>query len=283
MTLYINGQKIEDQDIQQEMERLRPHYEEMIADACSEEMQNQLREWSRENLIERELIRQAAQNDPEPFPAEQLEKIWQDYRQQNTSPDISETDMDEEVFKHEVAEKLKIERLMEKITQNIADPAEDDINQFYQENKSRFMRPEAVRASHIVKHLTSGEDVAAIRRELQEALQQLRSGAADFAELARRYSECPESGGDLGYFPRGQMVPEFEDVVFNMEVGEISDVFQTEFGFHIATVTEKHPAHVAELAEIRDDIIRELTRQKKEKALEDFVDAEKLKAAIEEK
>ena len=73
---------------------------------------------------------------------------------------------------------------------------------------------------------------------MQAVEQELRNGAA-FAEVADRYSDCPGSGGDIGWFPRGEMVPEFDEVVFALAPGENSEVFRTRFGFHIVRVLER--------------------------------------------
>lgn len=283
MTLYVNGCPITEDEIRQEMDRMRPHYNDVIENPDSEENQRQLYDWSRENLIERVLLLQAALQDPDPVPDDELEKAWQNYRDSTTSDQQPEPEMDEATFKQKALEQLKLERYINKITENVENPTETEIQAFYDENQDKFMRPDAVRAAHIVKHITYGEDINAIRQQMQSALQQLRSGAAAFDDLARQYSDCPENGGDLGYFPRGQMVPEFEEKVFNMNVGDISDVFQTEFGFHIATVTDKQAGGPASLDEVREPITQELTRQKQEKALEDVVDNLKATAAIEQK
>ena len=121
-----------------------------------------------------------------------------------------------------------------------------------------------------------------MKSRMQEILNELRS-EADFGEMARKHSDCPENGGDLGYFGRGRMVAEFENVVFAMEPGQISDVFKTEFGYHIAVVTDKKPDMPCPLEDVRELIVRELKAQAGQKALEKFIDREKAKAVIEEK
>jgi len=88
-----------------------------------------------------------------------------------------------------------------------------------------------VRASHIL---------VKTQNEAQELLNQIKSGK-DFVELAKMHSECPSGkrGGDLGFFARGQMVKEFENVAFNMNSGQVSDPVKTQFGFHLIKVTDK--------------------------------------------
>ena len=101
-----------------------------------------------------------------------------------------------------------------------------------------------VRASHILL-MYAGSSRSTASRSQQEALEgvqgfltQLGEGS-EFGELARTHSDCPSgaSGGDLGFFGRGQMVPEFEEAAFNMEIGEVSDVIETAFGYHLVQRT----------------------------------------------
>jgi parvulin-like peptidyl-prolyl isomerase len=164
----------------------------------------------------------------------------------------------------------------------VKEPSEKEIRKHYDTNASRFTMGEMVRASHIVKHHDPTVKDGQVKKQMQQILETLRNGA-DFGKVAGEHSSCPENGGDLGYFPRGSMVAEFEDVVFAMEVGPVSDVFKTEFGYHIAKVADKKPATACPLEDVREVIMRELTEQARQRAVEKFIDREKAKAVIEEK
>jgi peptidyl-prolyl cis-trans isomerase C len=126
----------------------------------------------------------------------------------------------------------------------------------YYANQGKFGEPEQVRARHIL--IRSGESNA--REKLLEIHGQLKKGA-DFAEMAKTRSQDPGSaskGGDLGYFSRGRMIKPFEDVVFAMnKKGELSEVFESPFGFHIIQLTDKKPAGVKMFAEVKDQLMRE--------------------------
>ncbi len=139
-----------------------------------------------------------------------------------------------------------------------------------------------VRAAHIVKHLKPIDDPEKLKAEMDEIRAQMDENT-DFAEIAAKHSECPENGGDLGFFARGQMVQQFDEIVFDMEKGRISDVFQTEFGYHIAKVLDKKPSIPCPIDEVRQVIVKELSEQAQQRAIERFVDAEKEKATIEDK
>jgi peptidyl-prolyl cis-trans isomerase D len=130
-----------------------------------------------------------------------------------------------------------------------------DIQQYYTDNLTLYQSPEQVRASHLLL-TTQGQDVEQVRVRAEAILAQARSGA-DFAALAREFSEdeaTAVNGGDLDYFSRDQMVPEFETAAFALEAGEISDLVQTQFGFHIILVVDKQEAATRSLDEMRPQI-----------------------------
>jgi peptidyl-prolyl cis-trans isomerase C len=110
---------------------------------------------------------------------------------------------------------------------------------------------------------------------------QARITADNFAELANEVSDCKGNGGDLGYFPRGQMVDEFDEVVFAMRPGETSDVFRTPFGFHIARMIDRRPAGARPLPEVKDEIEEMLFRHKLRRAVDDLLDRLQAKADIQ--
>jgi peptidyl-prolyl cis-trans isomerase C len=120
----------------------------------------------------------------------------------------------------------------------------------------------------------------AARAAIAAAEAELKAGDA-FADVAERHSDCKGNGGGLGFIPRGEMVPEFEDVVFALEPGAVSGVFRSPFGFHIATVKARKPAGALTFNEVESQIEETLFRNKKERALENYVDRLKAKAVIE--
>jgi parvulin-like peptidyl-prolyl isomerase len=141
--------------------------------------------------------------------------------------------------------------------------------------------PEAVRAAHIIKEVneTSPEEtsLAAIR-----AVEERLKAGESFESIADELSDCPGNGGDLGWFPRGQMVPEFEAVVFALKPGEISPVFRTAFGFHIAKVYQHMEERMATFEESKPQIERHLLTEKHQKALERLCDHLRAHATVEE-
>jgi len=188
-------------------------------------------------------------------------------------------DMDEFVANawNSVRERLMVQALQAAVIDPVS-LSESDVATYYEENFDAYNEQEQVRASHILfgtsdadlqAYLDAHADafettdleterdalIAAIRDEADEALRELRAGA-DFAEMARERSTCGSAanGGDLDWFGRGRMVSEFEDAAFALEVGEISDVVETQFGFHIIQKTDYQEASTFELEEIMDQV-----------------------------
>lgn len=142
-----------------------------------------------------------------------------------------------------------------------------DINSWYQAQVDRYKQGEERRASHILLMAgkdASSADVKAAQAKAEDILQQLKKSPADFAKLAKQYSQDPgsaEKGGDLNWIGRGMMVKPFEDAVFSLKENELSGVVRSDFGFHIIKVTGIKAERARALAEVRGEIIEELKRQ----------------------
>ncbi|HMB79347.1 MAG TPA: peptidylprolyl isomerase [Vicinamibacterales bacterium] len=138
-----------------------------------------------------------------------------------------------------------------------------DIEREYNNNSEQYTTPEQVRASHILLK-TEGKDDAAVKAKAEDVLKQARAGG-DFAELAKKFSEDTDSaknGGDLDYFGRGRMVPEFDQAVFAMQPGTISDLVKTQYGYHIIKLVDKKNATTRPLAEVRQQLTDQLAYQR---------------------
>ncbi|MGI8992267.1 MAG: peptidylprolyl isomerase [Bryobacteraceae bacterium] len=253
MPLVINGETVDDSAIREEAAALRPRYEELVEgqDPVAKEMQ--LREWSRENVIERVLLRQEAFRDAAAAPDGMAPEAESQYR---------------------------LQTLIGRITGKVAPPKQKEVADFYRKNKDRFWAPEMVKASHIVKNIDENKTEDSAREAIEKTWNELEAGA-DFGELADRDSDCAGSGGDLGWIEPGQMVEEFERVAFGLRVGETSPVFRTVFGFHIAKVRGRRAAGVRGLGDVRGEIEAALLRERQERAMEEYVDGLKAKAVIQ--
>lgn len=141
-----------------------------------------------------------------------------------------------------------------------------EIEEYFASHQEEFGQPEKRQASHILLRTTE-QDSEAKREEMNKILARARLGE-DFAALAKEFSDdgSASSGGDLGFFSRGQMVKPFEDAAFSIEKGAISDIVTTQFGHHIIKLDEIQPATIKELAEVRPSIENKLKKQQAQNA-----------------
>ena len=181
--------------------------------------------------------------------------------------------------KYRIGEKRKIKYALlnvDQVRQSIQVP-EADIAAFYQQNLQQYQTPAQVRASHILFKI-EGKDEKAVQAKAEEVLKLAKAPNADFAALAKQYSEDDSNnanGGDLDYFGRGRMVAEFEQAAFGMKAGEISNLVKTAFGFHIIKMVDNQPETTRPLAEVRTELEDQLKWQKAQ------AEAEKQAKALE--
>jgi peptidyl-prolyl cis-trans isomerase D len=171
---------------------------------------------------------------------------------------------DENKSRFEVPEQVKAEYVVLSLDALLprATVSEAEIEAWYESHRDRYVLPEERRASHIL--IPFGDDREKARDQAEEVLAEVRKDPSRFADLARQRSRDPgsaEKGGDLGFFRRGAMVKPFDDVVFDQKEGEISGLVETDFGYHIITVTGIREAKLQLLEEVRSAIGDELKRQ----------------------
>lgn len=287
MPLIINGERIEDPQIAQEAQSLQRTFEQMPPELREErgldaaEFQKHLWDWSKENVIERVLLRQRAAKNSAAIGQDAVEEALAEIKKQQGGEEQFSLGRDEDALRRDVETRLRLDRLIGEITKNVKPPKNTEVADYYRKHRAEFEVPEQVKAAHIVKNVDEKTDEAAALEAIQKAESEIAAGRP-FGEVADQYSDCPGNGGDLGYFARGQMVAEFDTVVFDMEPGNYSPVFRTPFGFHIAKLDDKRPAHTRNLQQASDEIKEGLLQRKMMKAVEDFVDRLKAEAEIEE-
>lgn len=183
---------------------------------------------------------------------------------------------------------LKYSRLFEAKFGGTINVTEADAQKYYEENNKEFQVPEKVRASHILISTKptdpNGDPNQAkvqAKKKAEDLLKKVKEGQ-DFAALAKENSDCPSKaqGGDLGLFARGQMVPPFENAAFALKVGEVSDLVETQFGYHIIKVTEHQDPNQIAFDKAKTNIINQLTQQKRQEAARKYVDSLRQSAQI---
>jgi len=162
---------------------------------------------------------------------------------------------------------------------------EAEAKAFYDKNPDAFTHQEMVHARHILRKFppnVTDEQKKAERAKIEEALAKLKKGE-DFAQVARTYSSdnTAAKGGDLGYFPRGRMVPQFEEAAFSLKPGQISGIVESRFGYHLIRCEDKVAAGVVPFANVKKQILDKLSEDKKQKELNAEIDKLRAKAKVE--
>jgi hypothetical protein len=253
MPYLVNGQLVSEELIREESGRIGhdPQWQ-TIPDPA--ERAQRLRAAAEQSAQDRILIEQAAANDPRPIDAAALEREVQRQKAQWGCRSA----FDENQLRHLCGRNLRVQRIRQEMVAGAVKPAAEEIEAFFNANRDKFPRPELFHASHIVKYVNHEQSEEQAEAGIQAALAELERGAP-FAEVAGRHSDCKDKGGDLGQFPAGYMVDEFEEAIRALEPGQRTDIFTTPFGFHIAQLHESTAAGPATFEEVRAGIERVFT------------------------
>ncbi len=198
---------------------------------------------------------------------------------------LKQMNLTEADLKEKTREGMAIQELINRDVAGKITISDDEVEKFYKSHPEFFKQTEQVKASHILIKSDAKDDQAkkdAAKKKIEDILKKVNNGE-DFAELAKKYSEGPSSkqGGDLGYFGRGQMVKPFEDAAFALKPGQVSDIVQTRFGYHLIKVTDKKAAGTVPFKDVKEKIRGYLKQQKINTALEAYIKKLKDGAKIE--
>jgi len=290
VAVKVNGKPITAQQVAQEEARLTQQFLGNVSPEQIEAMRSGIRKQAVLNLVNRALLEEEVVREKIKIPKDEVEGRIDEVRKSLGSEEalaarLHGIGMTMEEFREKAESGLKIEALLEKKSSSVEPPTEEEIKAFYESDKQRFESPERVRASHILIAFTEADteaDRAEKKRRALELLERIKGGA-DFAEIASQYSDGPSKsrGGDLGFFERGRMVKPFEDAAFALRVGEVSDVVETRFGYHIVKVTDREKARTIPFEEAKEDIARYLAGEKKIKVMDDYAAQLRSAATIE--
>jgi foldase protein PrsA len=283
LPVFVNGQPISDAQIEQEMTRLRPDYEQAFADMDPAEREAQLRDWATENLVEHVLVVQEGAKSDVEISAEEVEQGLAEWKKAYDDPAKMLADLDcqdEDQARQHIRDDLKGAGVVNRVGRTARKPTAQEIEAYYQEHKDQFVQSEQVRAAHVVKYVNvacSEQEADEVMRKAQAALER----GAPFELVIAQYSDDPSEGGSLGLIGRGDVVGELEDILFNLGPGQISGIFHTRYGLHIAKVYDRIPAKPLALNQVRGHIEALLGRELSSEAVYAFLDSLKAKARIE--
>jgi parvulin-like peptidyl-prolyl isomerase len=272
MPIRVDGQLIPVSAILFELDRLVRFYSEHLA---PEELENQmplLRKRAREQAIGAKLLIDEAGRLDIKVPGADIERrleimIKRAGGREKFDSVLKAQKMTEAGVRAGIEQGRRVDLLIERITAGLDDPTEAEMQAHFDQHTDEFMTPERAQAQHIL--VKPASDSADDRRKALERITQLRhriqQGDA-FSDMASAYSDCPsgkKTGGSLGWFGRGMMVPEFDQAVFSMEIGALSEIISTTFGYHIIQKTGHEPAQSPSFADVRDkvrDFLRHVRR-----------------------
>jgi peptidyl-prolyl cis-trans isomerase C len=285
----VDGSVITQEDFDREMSRVKQGLRNMgkqLTDFQLSELENEVLE----QLITRELLYQESQrmkiSVAEAEIDEELKALKQgfpseaEFKRTLEQAKLSELEVKSQIERGLAIDEFITGHFVEKVT--ISD---NEIRAYYESHPESFKQPELIWASHIlisVDTQANQSERSSARKKIEDIQQKLRNGE-DFAALARNVSQCPSSakGGDLGYFSRGQMLKPFEDAAFALMPGEVSDVVETKFGYHLIKVFEKKPKTTLTFEGVREELGRYLTQEKVQKEVSLYVQKLKENATIE--
>ncbi len=277
--MYINGELVDDGLVRLEAVRVKEYLRGQVSDIDPLALELQAREVARERVIEQTLLHQEAFRDPTPIAAEAIEAEVRKYDAQNPQQAGCLLPRDRETMRASIEEDLRVQRFIAAVTANVPKPTSKQVAAAYQQSKASLRHPENVHVAHIVKNVDELTPESEARAAIERAQALLQQGVP-FEQVADEHSDCPGRGGDLGFFVRGQMVPEFDAQVFQLAAGAVSDIFRTPFGFHIAKVYEHRAERVPTLAEARASLEDEMWLQEKQEAVRLYMEQVRARAEI---
>tara|TARA_B100000927_G_scaffold60336_2_gene46931 strand:+ start:17804 stop:18685 length:882 start_codon:yes stop_codon:yes gene_type:complete len=284
MAYIINGEHIGDQVIEDEFESIKDHYESIGESICCDR-DEEIRNLSHENVINRTLLEQKSISKYGEAEEAAVEKRFEEViaehgGEQNFYDNTGFNPGDASVIKRKLKSRLMIDRLLEDELGKEASPTDEDLNKFYQENIENYMSEEQVRVSQIFVEPASQDAAKEAFIALRAVRQELLQGK-DFDEAAREHSSDGDREVDLGFMKQGETMPEVEAITFSMNIGEISPIVATHYGFHLFKVTGHKEPEPIPLEEIEGLSERYLAEQKA-KAIDDYIKQLKENGSVEE-
>ncbi len=282
MTVSVNGEIITEEDIQQEKLALEPYYKRMKDELDQAISSDQLYNWAVENLIEKVLFQQLARKHGGEIDPEEVEAVFEEMCCQAESKDqfLAEAGVSEDRFREDIENSMKLDLLFQDISDTVPEPQEQEILEYYNSNLELFVQSAMADVDQVVITVDDNTSSDFAREEIFRLEKKLKNGSS-FDEIMQKHSDASDEDSRLGWFSQGEMVEEFENVVFNMSSGQISRPFKTELGWHIVRANKVCSESTMAFEEVKEQIAEHLKMEENQLALERFIDAEKEKADIQ--
>ena len=289
--IRVNGQEIPQGAIDHELGRLIRFYAQHMPEEQLRSQMDLLKERAKDQAIGAALLfAEAHRLNMEVSDAELADRMKQITAQAGGKEKflsmLAKQGIPEKDFEEQVRRGRRVDKLVEKVTAGIGDPSEAELRAHFDAHTAEYSTSEQAQAQHIL--VSPANDSADAKLEAIGKINQLKEklkDGADFGELAAAYSACPsgkQAGGSLGWFGRASMVPEFDKAVFSMKEGEVSDIVETQFGFHLIKKTGHQEAGTPSFEEAKESILDFLRHSRRGEALAAHVKKLRDSATIEE-
>ncbi len=282
LTITVNGEVIPQAAVDFELQRLIHFYQQHgVPEAQIQQQLGMLKERAQEQAIGTKLLLDEVKKLDIKISAEDVDSEFQallakiDGGEEKLAEMLKPQGRTVEQLKEEMAQGVKINKLLERICADAPAPTEEEIAQHFEAHKDEYTTQGQVLAQHILikPESDSAEHKEAAKAKLQDIRARIVSGESTFGDEAEKHSDCPsgKSGGSLGWFGRGMMVKPFEEAAFTMPINEVSDLIETQFGYHIIVKTDEKPAQTPSLDDLHDQVRDFLMHEKRGALVSNYV------------
>lgn len=255
----------------------------------SDEKKQEMMERALDQLIIEELAYQEAKKTGVTISEKDINKRLKEVKngfpsEESFNKSLAANDLDLDKYKKLIEKELSIKKINEKLFGKPIAFSDKEVRDYFEKNRDKFKEPEKIRLRHIlikIPAFASKEEWEKGKNKAEEILSELKAGK-DFAKLAKEFSNDPskENGGDLGFIHKGRLEPYVEDIAYTMKVGEISDVLQTIYGYHIIKLEEKKPPQNTQFSKIKEKLKKDLEGIAMEERKKDWIKGLREKAEI---
>ena len=281
--MTVNGEPISDALINEEFHAIKAHYERMGRVSCCDR-DDEFRGYAQDNIVARVLINQEAERRYPDISGEEVTAAFERIMEEQGGraaffAHAGLTPEQEPMVREDVRSGLRVDRLMEAAWQAAAPPDEAQQRAWYEANIADFLTPEEISAVHLFKQVEKVEDREAVYSLLRKLRAEARAGA-DFHAMALDHTDKEDKLVDLGWFKRGDFMEEFDLIMFSLEEGEMSPVFASHWGFHLAKVTGRRPPQPRPFAEVQEAVLQLMVTEQRQAATQALVAELKARAEI---
>jgi parvulin-like peptidyl-prolyl isomerase len=284
--LLVNGESVAPDLIEGEFRAIKSQAESLGNMSCCER-DPEFRALARDNVVARMLLNQESQRRALAVTEEEIEAALSRIEEQHGGREALLTNLGlhpcqiTEV-KADIANGLRVEKTLRACLGPLPEPAESEVRAYYDAHLDDYLTEEEVRATHLFKQVQKTEDRQRIYDELRALRRRARDGE-DFAKMAHEHTDKEDKLTDLGWFKQHDFMDEFSTIVFSLDEQEMSPVFASYFGLHLAQCTGRRPPVPRPYAEVRDEVRHRLIAEDQQEKSRHLVEELKKRAVIEER